>query len=390
MIILKPHELKALPPLRWNHWRTPSQAQPKNSLGHENQTRFRLRAMTHDGVVRWVGWWDDRDEMDAFLWAMAEGTLRYQRELWDTPAETWMPQYGWGNVGWRPDFGEGLVYDFATVVFIVSGTTATVPSDSNGLSSGSGEFLDGIGAGGSGAFNTGFGGSASGGTGGAWSRITTISLSAGATVNVQAGAGGAAKSGATANGNNGTDTWYNKSAASAPASTTDGILAKAGSAGLTTGAAVSGGQAASGVGSSKNNGGGSGSASSGGSGGGGAASSAGAGGTSSNASSNGTQGGSSGSGLAGSAGFSSGGSGTTGAGGSGTEYDASHGAGSGSGGTFGTGNSSGVGGRYGAGSGGVGNFANGATGKGGDGLLVYSYNPVTAGGARFRAFIVGM
>ena len=56
-------------------WRTSSQAQPKDEFGNENKTRFHISARLNDGHLVWRGWFDDRYEADAFLYAIATDTL---------------------------------------------------------------------------------------------------------------------------------------------------------------------------------------------------------------------------------------------------------------------------------------------------------------------------
>lgn len=384
--------MRVLLPIPKKQWRTPSQAQQKNSLGHENQTRFRIRALTHDGASRWVGWFDDRDDADAFLWAVASGSLPYERELWDLPVETWMPGYGYGNVGWRPDLGDGLLYDFVTVVFVVSGSSWSVPSDCSGVSGQSGEFIDTIGAGGSGGARRAGSPPVSGGGGGACSRVTSgVSLTpnGSVTISIASSVAGITQSvsGATA-GNVGPDTWFNGANLAASS-----VGAKGGGAGVAPGSIVSsqalGGAAASGIGSTKNSGGNSGATGAftgAASGAGGAAGPNGAGvaGTDNVGGSSGTAGGAGNNntsgGGAGSAGIQGGGAQTSSPGGAGTTYDATHGPGGGSGGasTISTGiATSGAGGVYGAGSGGANGVTGGVSGSAGPGLIVVSYAPAT-------------
>jgi hypothetical protein len=93
--------------------------------------------------------------------------------------------------------------------------TWTVPSDWNSLNN----TIEAIGGGG-GTGNA----SRGGGGGGAYTKLTNFSLTPGATVNIFVGAGGA---GATTYGS-GQDTWLNKTTNAAPSSSTDGLLAKAG------------------------------------------------------------------------------------------------------------------------------------------------------------------
>ena len=133
------------------------------------------------------------------------------------------------------------------VIFITSGTTFTIPSDFVSLIS-----VEAIGGGGSGAAVGSSGTFTGGGAGGAYAKSTSISgLSSGQTVYVNIGSGGATVTWNTpasfANGNPGGDTWFNTSN-SAPSSSTSGVLAKGGGAGLASSSQALGGQAASCVG----------------------------------------------------------------------------------------------------------------------------------------------
>lgn len=395
---------KFLQPIADREWRPPSQAQEKNCFGHENQTRFRVRALTHDGVPRWIGIFDDRADFDAFMLAIAGDTLKWDRALWDLPNETWMPGYGWGNVGWRPDLGEGLLYDFVTTSFITSGTSWSVPADCSGVSGQSGEFIDTIGAGGSGAYR--FTGNTNGGGGGAWSRITTLSLTPSGSVDIGVGAGGSGGSGTSGSraGVAGGDTWFNNAVFASASVGAKGGGGGTSAATFSNAAAVSGGAAASrpNSGSTSGNSGGGVAVQTGtfvtnrGSGGGGAAGPNGNGNaatTVTGSSGQGTNGGSGDAGSGGSvgSGVSNTAGGTGGTGGNGAEYDASHGSGGGGGGAGNhttVGNSTGgYPGAYGAGSGATGNTGGGGTATvrgGGAGLIVVSYVPVLKAMPPFR------
>jgi hypothetical protein len=107
-------------PVRKRDWNLPSRAQQKCAIGNEDQTRFRITARLHDGHIVWRGWFDDRDDFDAFLWALFMGSLKRERDLWDLPTPAW-----------RPGLGPDLLYDFATVTFYTAtgGATFSVPVD---------------------------------------------------------------------------------------------------------------------------------------------------------------------------------------------------------------------------------------------------------------------
>ena len=367
---------------RWE-WRASSQAQKKDQFGNENQTRFSLTARLADGHIAWRGWFDDRDDSDAFLWALARATLLYERELWDLPTPSW-----------RPGIGEQVWYQFLTTTFIVSTSasnqTDSVPSDWN---SGNNN-IDVIASGASGGVGVATGGSASaassGGGGGAWSRQTNVTLTPSGTATFFLNVGGAAvsQSGSTGTvaGNVGPDSWYNGTTLAGSSVGAKGGVGGAGNilGSLITGSA--GGAAASGVGASKNSGGASGnsqvlatgSAASGGGGAGGLN----AAGTASAAASTTVTAGGQGDGTSGGAGGAGGTSANGTAGSIGTEYDASHGSGGGGGGAkTAQGFSGGTGGNYGAGGGGGSGTATSpatTSGAGKQGMIVKQYTPASA------------
>lgn len=351
MLYLRPSQPKLLMPVPKWEWRTPSQAQPKDCFGHENQTRFRLTARLNDGHIVWRGWFDDRDDADAFLFALASGSLEQERPLWRLPTPSW-----------HPDLGESLSYEFVTLVFVVSGTTKVMPSDWNSVTNN----IYALAPGGAGAQRNG--GNATGGGSGSYAGLNNFNVAAGATVNVQIGTGGV---GGALSGNPGSaDTWLNKTTNAAPAVVANGLLAKLGGGGQESSSGPNsggtGGLASASVGDVTQNGGTGGNANSGtnATGGGGAPTNGNDGGT---PATNSSTGGSSGSGLAGGAGGNNGSNGT--------DWDASHGSGSG-GGAANSSSASGSGGQYGAGGGA--NRGLGNSGAGGDGIIVLSYTPQPA------------
>lgn len=276
--------------------------------------------------------------------------------------------------------------------------TWTVPSDftnSNTI-----ECVGGGGAGGPGSVSC-----ASGGGGGGYSKISNLSLVPGASVTYQVGSGG------PAGGGNGGDTWFNATTFAAAS-----VAAKGGGSG-SSGAFLSctvtqpggqGGQASSGIGTTKHSGGNGGDATgwASGGGGGGAAGPNGDGGSGGlentpNGTNTGGGGGGNGGGSAGGSvttssfgpggnnylgsgggsttgapGTSGGGGagalgGSGGAGGNGQDWDATHGSGGGGGGgQF----ASGAGGLYGGGSGGAGGASGNTSAAGAQGIIVITYN----------------
>lgn len=292
---------KILMPIPQKDWRTPSLAQPKDQFGNENCTRFRIKARANDGAVVWTGWFEDRADFDAFIYAVALGTISQERALWDLPTPSWQP--------WM---GELITYDFATVVFLTTPTgsnqTYTHPVDWNSLNN----SIEVIGGGGNGIAVYGSGGSQSctGGGGGAYSRILNFVAAKGSGTTYQIGGAGG-------------DTWFGNTTFA-----TASVGAKGGSGGNASTASAPGGAAASGIGTLKYSGGASGSSTgTGATGGGGAAGSSGNGNASPQ--SFGTAnypGGSGNAGVGGAAGAAAGG-----AGGNGSEWAANFGSGGGGG-----------------------------------------------------------
>lgn len=408
MIILPDRNIpraRFLMPVREAEWREPSLAQAKDQFGNQNCTRFFITARANDGGIVWRGWFDDRDDFDAFLWAIACDTLRYERPLWDLPTPAWEP--------W---LGELISYEFASQVNLTTPTgasTTNIPSDWTNTNT-----LHTLGGGGSGG-TAYYAASASqaigaGGGGGAWNSVTnTTSYTARQTgINIAIGVGGAAVSfigfGAgtynSSTGNTGGDTWFG---ATTLGSSTVG--AKGGSGGQAaysgTAAGVSanggaGGVGSSGVGTSNNSGGRGGNSSvpsatngGAGAGGGGAAGPNGAGNQGGDISAVSQSSGGRGDGTSGGAGGASGsGGGVANSGSAGTEW-ASVGSGGGGAGNRGFSATAGAGGNYGAGSGGIGgaNTASGGSVTGAaaaQGVIVLIYTPfVYVGPSRLRQYL---
>lgn len=364
LILPAPYQPKVLMPVPVQQWRTPSLAQPKDQFGNENCTRFRITARLHDGHIVWRGWFDDRDDADAFFTAIIRASVLgdpVPRELWDLPSP-----------GWQPGMGELLEYDFATLVFLTTTTgsnqTYTSLADWNNLSN----KIETIGAGGGGGrITSGSGRHATGGGGGAWNKVVNFSFATPGTTTATYQLGTAGTGGASAT--DGGDSWFNATTlAGSSVGSKGGAKGKSDTAASTAGGI--GGLGASGIGTSSHDGGDGGAATGSGTttatGGGGAAGSSGDGndgGASSSASPS-----AGGSGDAGSGG-SAGAGGSPGVdGGAGAEWDPSHGSGGGGGGGS-TGNG-GNGGNYGAASGGA---TSGVTAfNAAQGIVVLTYTPV--------------
>lgn len=385
MIVLRPYEPRVLMPVPTAQWRTPSLSLPRDQFGNEVvRTYFRLTAKAHDGHVVWAGWFESRDDADAFLWAMATGSLRYERELWRLPTPEW-----------HPGISEELSYHFATVTFLTatSSSTYTKPGDWND----SNNTVECVGAGGSGGIAnraTAVVALATGGGGGGYGKYTNLSLSGNATY--QCGTHGSSVTRSTAgatNGNAGTDTWFGVSATDYASASVGGVGGGAGQT-LNTGTSgtVSGGAGGGGKGTSSFTGGNGGAITNAsstprvGTGGGGAAgknANGNNGAEALNVTGSTARAGGQGDGTFGGAGGSNAG----GAGGNGTEWQASPAYGSGGGGggrEASTTSVAGAGGTYGAGGGGAGGGSSSGpaattvtSGDGTQGLIVVTYEPAT-------------
>lgn len=396
MIILPDRNVpraRFLLPVLDREWREPSQSIPRDEFGNlTRRTRFRVRAKTHDGVVLWVGWFNDRADFDAFLWTIARGTLPQERALWSLPLPMW------------PGLPPGLIYDFATVVSLTGPTgsnqTYTSPTDwVNGNNS-----IQTLGAGGSGGCaETGSDliRIAAGGGGGAWNKIVNFAFATPGTTTAtfEIGTGGAIANGSSASGVTGGDTWFGGATLGASAvGSKGGGGGGAGGNGTSEGA---GGVGASGVGTSSFNGGRGGAPGTAGAntqratGGGGAAGQDGAGanGVDSVADDTATNGGAgnAGSNGGGSAGAGATSGGSSGSGGNGTNLG-SNGSGGGGGAlkTSTAASTAGSGGNCGAGGGGIVRTVTGGTGGSGvgrQGLVVLIFAPITAG---FNMPMLGM
>lgn len=222
------HNRKALLPVpRWT-WQAPSRAQQKDAAGNADQVRFRLRARLHDGFVAWQGWFDDRDDADAFLYAIATGQLRHEPALWRLPIPMW-----------EPDLDGNVTFEFATVTFLTTtgAGTYSLPADWNSSNS-----IELIAAGGR-SLTSANGGYATGGAGGgAYSKKNNVTL--GATTDYSVGAG------SSTSGTVGGDSFFG---AAVYASSL--CAAKGGGVGASLNSPGSGGAAASGIGDTRYSGG---------------------------------------------------------------------------------------------------------------------------------------
>jgi hypothetical protein len=380
MIILPDRNIpraKFLMPVSDKEWRESSQSCVKDEFGNQNTTVFHIYAKTNDGVVMWRGCFEDRADFDAFLSALALGTLKQEKSLWNLPTPNWQPY-----------LGDVLTYEFYTTTFISGNAgsgnqTYSKPVDWNNADN----YVEAIGAGGGGGCGYdgwyGWEGVGSGGGGGEFRRITNLTLSGNATYAIGAGGANAGGDGGYGVAYAGGDTYFNGTTG-----TGSSLYAKPGAGGswAPTAAALSGGAGGSGgIGSAANASGGSGGNTSSsysvtGTGGGGAAGPGyppsktstpmnGISGVDSTAYYVGTPGGNGNNGYGGAGGNSS-------AGGNGNEYGSGFGSGGGGGGGIINGY---AGGNYGGGGGGYFGYLIYPGAKGGQGLIIVNYAPAATG-----------
>lgn len=360
-------------PLPRSAWRPPSQAEPRDQLGHPTyRVTFRLTARLDDGLIRWRGWFESREDADAFLFALSAYNALHEPI---PPSLRRLP-----TPHWHPDIGPHVTYEFASPIFIttVGSPTWTSLADWNN-SANTVHIIGGAGggAGGSGTFHA-----CGGGAGGYRGRPNYVVATPGTTVvNTNIGSGGAARIvlASSLAGLPGLDSWWDTGLAanSAPRGLGGGVGSAAANGGAGGAPTAGGSDTVSNGGAGGNLSGASGSGGSGGGGGGGPAG-AGSAGVSSASTGSAIQ-------TAGGAannGATAGGAVTAG-GGSGTEFDGSHGIGSGGGGSASTSAdiTGGSGGNYGGGGAGARTAAaNTATsGAGVQGMIVLVYTPVVAG-----------
>lgn len=399
MIILPDKNIpktKFLMPIHKKEWCVSSQIQKKDMFGNENLTRFSIIAKLHDGHILWKGIFYDREDFDAFLFAIAKKTLPYEREIWDLPNQTWTLNHGWLNIGWVPDLGINLNYYFITEIFKTTPTGSnqsyTMPND---WSSSNEIHTIGGGASGGSAWTSGGAATASGGGGGAWNYVlNTTYFTAGESVTFRIASGGTgtkpSSNGTGVSGNDGGDTWFGDTTL---AGTNTAVGSKGGSPGTgTTGTTQqsggAGGVGTSGVGTDSNDGGRGGNITRTGGSVGQGSGAGGAAGQTGNGNNGGDYSGSA-------AQITNGGAGDAGAGGAattatvtgsggvagnpGTEWSSSptYGSGGGSSGARGGAASGGTGGLYGGGGGGSGTGGGAAinSGSGASGIIYLNYTP---------------
>ena len=381
MIILPDKNIpraKFLMPVRKKEWMLPSDYTYRDQFNNAGiRITFNIKARLNDGHVVWHGIFHDREDFDAFLWAIANKTLKYERELWKLPTPEW-----------HNDIGEHVVFEFATTTLLTTtgAGSYTLPADWN--VAGNAIYVIGGGSTGGCAISTTAFAHAPGGGGGGYRGIVNYNTITSGSVSYSVGAQGAAASvtgtaSATAVSSLGSSTRWNTSdlvgsaATGTVSSTTSGGATTRGTGGGSSGLAGSVGSTGGNGGSNSQNG----SAT----GGGGAAGTSSTGSTTTvsglsgvepvNASATNTA-------YAGGAGGLLAVGGTAGGGNGGN--DASNGGGGGGGAVASNANSTGGnGGTYGAGGGGAAvrsiTASRSATaGRGAQGLISVSYQPIAA------------
>lgn len=117
MIILPDKNIprsKYLMPVKRSEWYRSQK--PEYTQDKMAEIIFSIKARLNDGKVVWRGEFFDRDDFDAFLYAIANETLQYEKDLWNLPIPNWSPY-----------IGENLSYEMTTTIFLpaTSGTLNT-------------------------------------------------------------------------------------------------------------------------------------------------------------------------------------------------------------------------------------------------------------------------
>ena len=252
LILPARYEPKLFVPVPEADWREPSAAQERDQFGNVAvRTRFRVRALLDDGHPVWTGWFDSRDDYDAFCYSLIRHT-----ELGEPMANARLPK-----PEWRDDLDHiPLRYDFNSITLITaspgSEVGATLPADYNA----SNNLWELIGGGASGgAARSGSTRKSTGGGAGAYKKLVNFNQAPSSSVTYRVGNFGAAvtrsTNGAT-NGNAGTSSYFKNSSATIVCEAFPGAAGNSGTAGALSAAA--GGNGASGAGTSGNSGGASG------------------------------------------------------------------------------------------------------------------------------------
>jgi hypothetical protein len=219
MIILPDRNIvrqtKYLKPIPRKQWYGPHPYGPDVKLEFNTWIAQAYRASDHSMV--WHGHFEDRDDADAFMWALYSGTLKNDPFLKRLPSFCYRFDQRqipiWAPGGFDPEILEeyGIMYNMVTNIGIgPSDGTWTAPGDCWGLANRAGEFVDAIGPGGGGAAAY-QAIQSSGGGGGGFARIYSLPIWAGYGVGYGVGSGGAggAATPDARGGNGGTaHTWF--------------------------------------------------------------------------------------------------------------------------------------------------------------------------------------
>lgn len=253
MIILRPYENKVFADVPKALWRSPSQAEDRDTLGNVGlQTWFRVQGKTHDGTMRWAVQFRDRDKFDAFTWSAVRAQALGEKLDWRLLSRLPVSDvYG--------DVDLDCILAIANVTYI-SGSpgsdvsyVAPVDWDNNNNSI---EVYAGGASGGVG-LSTG-NANATGGGGGEYSKITNFVFAVPGTTSitrrVAAGAASVTRNttGVTA-GKNGGDSWWDGSSVAAASCSAQGGLA--GNASTSTSSLSGGAGGSTGIGTVKRSGG---------------------------------------------------------------------------------------------------------------------------------------
>lgn len=126
MIILPDRSIsrsKFLVPVPKKEWVLPSDFTYRDDFGNLGiRTKFFITGRLDDGHKVWSTEFEDREDFDAFLYALHAGTLKTEKSLWKLPTNEW-----------HDGLNEGIKYEFTTGIFytIQGAGSFTVPTDWN-------------------------------------------------------------------------------------------------------------------------------------------------------------------------------------------------------------------------------------------------------------------
>ena len=181
MIILPDRNIaraKFLMPMLYREWRSPLKACVFQYWVAQAWRK------SDPSQMLWRGFFEDREDADAFMWALATGEIRYDRYLRQLPI--YDHEF---DLDMLKDPGIG--YNLAGLLgYGPSSGNWGAPGDCNGIAGKPGEFIDCIAAGGGGGVGAGPLAGCTGGGGGGFARIYSVLLQPGGAYPYGVGSGG--------------------------------------------------------------------------------------------------------------------------------------------------------------------------------------------------------